>query len=129
MEEYFLGLLTEENEKLDPWFDNLKIYNSFLKFKIDTAIDIKTINHKMYKNIRNRSPLRPVEGRFRSPCGTLSRKGKFRTSRTHKGKNIFEMYILNGRGIENVLSRDDAHLMETIIKFGQVQEAARKMNL
>ena len=86
MEEYLLGSLIEENKTLDLWLANLKFFGGHLKFKIDTGVDNTVIIDKAYENLWNRQPLRPVQGRFKSPIDTLSYEGKFQTSSSPKRK-------------------------------------------
>ena len=67
MEEYFSDLLIEENKAINIWFANLMICNNYQKFKISQKVNNIVINHKRFRNFRNRPTLRPPEERFRSP--------------------------------------------------------------
>ena len=108
-------------EKKDAWFVTLKVKRTRLRFKIDTGADVTIITKKTWLAMKDKPRLEPTAVRLNSVGGQLKACGQFLAITKHKNTVYrFNIIVIEGQNVINLLSRDVATDMELVCRLEQI---------
>lgn len=119
---YFLGAVNGNSED-DPWYVNLEMCGTSVKFKIDSGADVTVISSAVWKSLKTRPKLEHTCTTLDSAGGSLKVNGKFQCSVKHKGSEFsFPVIVIEGSGSVSLLARGVSHRMGLIRYIGEVAD-------
>ncbi|KAK2187775.1 hypothetical protein NP493_154g00018 [Ridgeia piscesae] len=109
-------------KKKDAWFVTLKVKRMPLRFKIDTGADVTIITKKTRLAVKDKPRLEPIAVRLNSVGGQLKAFGQFMAVTKHRNTVYrFNVIVIEGEKITNLLSRDVAADMGLVCRLGHVE--------
>lgn len=122
-ESLFIGHVNNDvGENEPPWFTDLSINRSSVKFKLDSGADVSIMSHTSYTALAERPALKPCYTKLRSPGGEVKSLGQFIARVAHLGStyNMRIIVVPNESAPTNLLSRAAAVNLQLIKRIENI---------